>query len=435
MPDLQEHIQSAGDIIWDHCALSNAAQTRLDILSLVAEMHIFEDMFSHTMHGSAYIIDTQDVFGTFPIIGQEILYVKFNTPKLESFEKAFRVVKVAERSVEGNKQVYRLFFVSLDGYFDVCFTENRSLIGTPDHIIADVHDKMWNSFNLDSDFKGAYKPKHLFKTPSNVLRLVSPQWSPIKCIKWAEQRAVNKYGSNDWVYFETFKGIHFLSLTEHLFQDDNLFTENDNITIDGFVYDHAPTDAVDLESRYRKIHKLEYVTTSDQLSQIMNRAYGQKVYNHDLFNKKLSFEVWRKDDVFGTEIINTDDLIWADDPFFKITDDAYTTVANTYPKRHNDITEDKEVLMEKTRLSMLGKLEAQKLNVEVWGRTDLTVGNKVLIYIGNYTQRKADLIEGDDLRSTASYLITAIHHRLSPSQHKMSFQCIRESTLKPLNPL
>lgn len=442
MPAVIDKIQYAGDVIWDSCDIVNYANKSASILAMINELNIYEDMYSPTMHGEAVIVDTNNFVSEFPIIGQEIMFISFRTPSQieEQQTKAFRITKIGEKIVEGNKQIYRIFFVSLDAYLDICSSENRTIKGTADVIIKSTIDRMWNDYGLPEEILTNCKPKQFFKTPKNHLSLTSPTWSPIRCVNWATKRALNDKNVADWVYYETLKGNYFLSLGDHLFNLDNLFSDHDNDVQGNYTYDQstsfsAPDAPPDLDRMYSRIHRIQYFVGSDQMTSIMNRHYSQKVVNHDLFFKNVHAKVHSIEDALNEEKyprMNNDSLIAApkEDRLFRIADDAYVTVANTYPYRFKGMQKDLEQDMKMSRLVALNKLNMQKIVIDVWGRSDLRIGHKLAIHLGNYSQIEQAMVEGDDYKTSGIFLITAICHRLSPTQHKMTIELCRDSTPK-----
>jgi hypothetical protein len=56
----------------------------LDVSALVADLTIYEDIFSNTMSGYIVMVDALDLINTLPLVGEELLYVELETPSLKS---------------------------------------------------------------------------------------------------------------------------------------------------------------------------------------------------------------------------------------------------------------------------------------------------------------------------------------------------------------
>jgi hypothetical protein len=67
-----------------------------------------------------------------------------------------------------------------------------------------------------------------------------------------------------------------------------------------------------------------------------------------------------------------------------------------------------------------------KLNIDMWGRTWLQVGQLIKINFGSFSQ---DSNKKDDPATSGKYIITAIHHQLAPAQHKMTCQVVSDSNI------
>mgnify|MGYP006186270135 FL=1 len=72
-------IQFAGEFILDKCELISSAGISADLSKIIAEINIFEDIFSNALTGSIIITDTNNLVDNMPIIGQEYISLKITT--------------------------------------------------------------------------------------------------------------------------------------------------------------------------------------------------------------------------------------------------------------------------------------------------------------------------------------------------------------------
>lgn len=417
---MSEYIQSAGDIFWEDCFLTNHKQKRLDMLGLVAVVNIYEDIFSYGVHGNVIIIDTHNIVNEFPIIGQEKLHLVYYTPHAssEKVDRVFKVVRITDHVMEGAKQAYKLDFVSLDAFFDVTYSENRAFKGNGEQIIKTALNNLWNWHQIYTT-EPITKPIIDSSTPINTLNFVSPQWSTVECIRWVTKYSLNKNGVADYLFYDTLKGYRFKSLTADLYPQ----TQKDI-----FVYDQGANDGLDIAYQYRKVHNLSMPAKNDKMFEITNRAYGQTNYVFDMTTSSVDISTLLRDDVLNAPKLNTHPLTNNTDKDFKFAKDH--NIMNVAV--HHGVTTpsyiDQRDRALSSRSAYLLKLEQQKIDLQVWGRNWLVVGDVVRCFFGKYDQSKETVLSGDDLRMTGKWLITAIHHQLAVSQHRMVLQLVRDSS-------
>lgn len=421
-----------GDVSWNYCLLTNSNDSAVDILGLIGEIDLFEDIFSPVMYASMTIVDTHNLINSFPIVGQEKVFMSFRTPNQREIKKAFRVVKVSPRVIQSNKQNYVLSLISFDGFIDSTYSCSRAYRGTPDQIINKVIDEMYEFSPIHE--KHDTTPQREIEEAGNQIKVVSANWSPIKLINFCVKRALNNRQIADFLYYESSQGIRFKSLTQHLFQQE---------AIDFLTYDHSRSSdpevgGFDIQNSYMKIHDLRYVDSNDILNTLMNHGFGHTTYTHNMLNKTYREESIEKEDLFNVNevpVLNTYEMFNLAEQDFKIKNSAYFTVVNKYPRMFDDVIEDNTDQTKLTRAPTLNKLELNKMNIDIWGRTTLEVGNCIYIALGKYTSGKDAAFEGNDKNSSSKYLVTAIRHRLTSLQHKMTLQCVRDSLLNPSNPV
>lgn len=413
-------IHAAGDIIWEEMYLVNYAGTELKILTMCNEINVYEDIFSHSIYGFITFIDTHNLINKFPIIGNELLVMKYRSPlEKTSVDRLFAITKISDNSVEGNKRLYNIHFISWDAYANLSATENTALSGTPNQIIKKTIDNLRTKNSLKDDFKK--KLPGVFYAEDNAtnnLKIISPGWSHFECIAYALRQSIDKDMVSDFLFFDTLSGYKFKSLR-------SLFKQE---PVDKLFYDHSqPTNPYE---SYRKIDKLNVVSSFDHMKLFMNHAHGHTVYYHDILHKKtgkMQFDIKNFTDTMnGKEMFKFNS---------KIDNDHNILISHMHPYKHNQITLDTDVYSLTTRLPWINRLEYSKLDLDIWGRTWLTVGDTVELGLGKHTQNKDAELNSKDPYTSGKYLITAIHHRLAPAQHKIVMQVVKESIVEDWKPL
>jgi len=74
-------LQFAGEFLLEECKLLTTTGAELDIKNLVTNINIFEDLFSFTVSGDILLKDTTNIVSNGPILGEERLLLKIQTPQ------------------------------------------------------------------------------------------------------------------------------------------------------------------------------------------------------------------------------------------------------------------------------------------------------------------------------------------------------------------
>ena len=426
-----EKFNQPGDIVWEDLYLLNSNGARVDILGLCPEIHIFEDIFLSSMSGWATIVDTHGIIDTFPVMGQEELHVKFHTPTMgdSTMEKKFRVMSVTDREVVGNKQVYKIHFISYNAYVDLTFIESRALLGTSDVVIEQVLQGILDKATVLSHTPNKLKLIKGTELPHNRMKFVSPGWASFKCINYAASQAISgEYYVADYLFFESRSGYTFKALSEIFKQEP----------IDNFKYDASTgyeSGKFSPEELMRKALSLKFVTNDDHMRRFMHKAYGSKTYTHDLLTKRVTIEPIyspKNGDSLKLPSMNGFECFARNAKEFNFSNNLNIQVANSHSLAHNEIIGDNNGLVTNTRDQMMARLGFTELNLEVWGRSWMEVGQLINISIGSYAERNNDTEKQESKKSSGKYLVTAVHHILAPSQHKMAIQCVKDSLIEPI---
>ena len=76
---------------------------------------IYEDLFSNYVYAEIRVIDAQNLLRHGPIIGQELVTIRFNTPGTDKRQKTFRIHKATDKVYDDTQKVqyYKLNLVSI----------------------------------------------------------------------------------------------------------------------------------------------------------------------------------------------------------------------------------------------------------------------------------------------------------------------------------
>ena len=150
----------------------NSAPDKIDIGSLVAETNIFESIYSKSLSGNLFIVDTQNIVGNLPLTGNERIEFKLYTPSSpfgynfsEETGHPMYVYKISNRAATGpRQQAYILHFCSKEMIDNELKSLTHANTNTYDFMVADI---VKNPSHLGSNKQFYYEPsiglhKHVF---------------------------------------------------------------------------------------------------------------------------------------------------------------------------------------------------------------------------------------------------------------------------------
>lgn len=415
----EDTLQRPGDVNIERLQLISTRNLAVDLDDYLVEFNLYEDMFSQGLSGSILISDHRNLVSTMPIVGEELLVVKFTTPTFPtSIEKTFRVTSVTDKQIVSGQTAHRyiLHFISHELSLDM----NAPLFKSFDGVIHDVVAEIFTDYvSLDAPLK-------ILAETKNKVKFVSPGWSAFKCINWLASKSIPAEGKAcNFLFWESNKSFYFTNL-ETLFQTKR-YTG---------VYTYAPNNVRinndrDIAREMFLTESVEIVTSIDHVKNYTNGYLSNRLIELDLMNKKYEFIDYDHTEKYSEYKHMSDSAM----PFF-----AESTLRNPlsnvrfYPK-HNKLFNDFEENINEVykdihgnRLSNMLELDNFKLNLVVPGRTDVEVGQMIYLLYPNISPRdQSDKVKDNlDPMYTGAYLITGIRHQITGIKHKMIMEVTKD---------
>lgn len=426
MSDVEkEGLGFAGDVRINNVAITTTRGFVATITPQVIGIEIYEDIFSPFITGKITIKDSQELTSIFPLIGEELVYIDVATPGLDSnytykgeyyIYKYDDVTQLAERSI-----VYVLYFCSKEAIVDI----NKKISKTYDGKISTIASKIMK----DPDGLETSKPCNIEETP-NSTKFISNFWSPVQCLNYLLENAVNDKDSPSFVFFENKFGLNFVSLGS-LISDVPIYQN--------FIWDNYSQDYTGKVSNYeRNLNRdfqriIEYTKPAmfDYMDRVRTGMYGSQMVTYDLTTKKYTHVGFTP--VFhDVEHLNKyplySDKVVARPRATLIREHKYL---NNFPG-YGDVTNTKTL---QQRLHLLTLAEAFKLHITVFGRTDYSVGQKVHVSIPKNDEVLEDETADEmlDRVYSGNYLIGALCHLITREKHTCSMELIKDSFIFDLN--
>ena len=228
----------------------------------------------------------------------------------------------------------------------------------------------------------------------------------------------------NFLFWETTKNFFFGSIEQLI---------KNNFSIGKYRY--APSGVIngtdDISEKMLLIEHLEIISSLDNLNSLDNGYFSSKMIALDIYNKTHDVTYYDHSTMFKEYNHLAADALFNNRNTFSNLDRNITI----YPKQpglYDGISEnytEKMNVIHGNRNSNLMDLNNLRLNINIYGRTDIEVGRTIEIAFPNFQPAsERDLTsENLDYRFSGNYLITSINHKINPVKHTMSMEVIRDS--------
>ena len=273
-------IKYAGEVELTKLVLISSSGVAIDLTELVITINMYESVFSHAMSGSILIGDTNNLAVNLPIIGQEYLRIKLNTPSLDDnaidySENVFVVYKIKKRQSDGQMQVLELQFTSPEMLKSNRTRISKSYTNTVDNIAEDI---LTNERYIDTK-------KDLFIEPTTgIRRVVVPNLHPYDALRRLATESISKENSSPhYMFYENNRGLHFRSLQSMYAQGiTGKYHAGEQAADEEYTGDD---ESGDLIQSMKRIVSFDMGTNNDTLANIKSGMLGSTIFSHDIYNK------------------------------------------------------------------------------------------------------------------------------------------------------
>lgn len=450
MTTLKEELKNPGDVILEKCELESITGDRWNILDILSEINIYEDIFSNGVTGNVFIVDSVNLINMAPIIGQEIIRIKFKTPVIDPVpiqELTFQIYKISSRIKKNDRtQGYVLHFASLPTIRNQLTKISRTLTGQISDVILDIIDE-----DLDADLG-------TLGTTKGSFQFVIPHWSPYKTLNWLAKRAITGDANDtNYVFYETINDTdiesrngllhNFVSIGQ-LF---NQFPRSDikysfgpiNRTLDDTGKELYP----DINATYYTINEYEILEAMDNMESIERGMYASRLVQYDLVTKQITHSSFDYLENFAIhshldgkkppdpENPNTLALtIEKENPAgFKYHDfaDSHIKRIDSHDLAHTSFPtpyRDSEWALQ--RQSSMQQLKMNRLRCVVPGNSILRAGN---VFDLNLPTQGPDAGMGkEDSQLSGKYLITSLRHKIQKGSYFTAMEMAKDTFYTPI---
>ena len=268
-------VQYAGQYNLRECNLlsSTGVTARLDVN--VIEINLYENIFTQSIVGSLVVVDQNNLIANMPIVGQEFVSLKLETPgvgTIDYTDNVFCVQKISSRKgFSVGSEVYEINLISPEALRNNRTRVSKSFTGTDSEIVTKIL----------KDEKLIHTKKQIHVDETNRIRkYVAPNTRPNDFINYLTREATSKNynGSPHYLFYENIRGFNFRVL-------DSLYdqpTMGDFVAAENIVFDKQ---SIDIQKDYRRIMKHSIVTSNDTLLTTRGGMLGSKLIKYNIFHK------------------------------------------------------------------------------------------------------------------------------------------------------
>jgi murein DD-endopeptidase MepM/ murein hydrolase activator NlpD len=460
-----KQLSNPGDVSFKTVEIQSVNGEVLDIKNFIVELNIYEDIFSNALQGVLIVVDSKELLSGLPLVGDELLNLWVQTPSFgdeygESIKKTFSIYSIKNRMLNADReQMYALYFCSMEAVSDNITQVSKKYEGTTDEIA----DKLYTDYLKQKRCFGGIDnkdetPMVIADTPhEGKIAFVANMWSPFRCLNYVAQRSIGaKQKSPSFLFYETTRQFYFTSidnLIKSQLDDSSVFAEyvylqkpvnpetnlTGGITFDtskpgldkGFntVSDIRFNEQVDIlksqdQGRFASTTTIFDIMIKEATNAPHDYSYSYPdiihMENYRIENGKATFDEKSKDNMTYPANVTRSAL---SKRFFR---PVHRKVLTTSDDELLDYAPDKWLGM---RQSVLEDISGLRMHITVPGRTDAEVG-KIINFkypkVGDSADKSDPKNHWDPFLSGV-WMITAIHHKMTPVAHNMILEIAKDS--------
>lgn len=422
MASTSDKVSQAGDVNIDDVTIITSNGFAQTITPQVVGIEIYEDVFATFITGKIFVRDAQDLINLFPLVGEEVLRLKVQTPSLpdeNAYVGEFYIYKMDDKTRLGEREmVYVLHFISKEAINDL----NKHLSKAYSGKVSEIAKKL-----LTEDTALETKKATNIEETSNETKFIANFWSPVKCLQYCAETAVNANESPSYVFFENKYGFNFLSL-ETLYTGTPL---KQRFVWDNYTAEVGKTgsSSSSIETDYQRVLEFQMPEQFNYIDRLKSGMYGSEVVYYNILTKQYVHKGYvpefEKDKHLNKYPPYTDKIA--------ARPRAVMIHENTYYNNFDgfdDVTNAKTV---QKRKSLMALAEAVKITINVFGRTDYSAGQKVYLSVPKNGQISKTDPDYEDKIMSGNYLISAICHFITREKHDCTMELIKDSYMVSLN--
>lgn len=389
----------------------------LDIRPQMVELTISEDIFNNAMNGHLIISESLNLIRHFPIVGNEKLRIRFNTPTFPVVEKEFSIYKISPRLDFGaqNSTTYTLYFSS---YEMIVSNSKKISMGYKNLTVSEMATSIFRE-HLSSTASFYAAPTESKKT------YAIPYMQPFECLNWLSSRAVYKENPllANYLFYENFNGFFFVPINYSV-----LLELPSSSTY--FTFIKGGSESLSLDQQMRTIEKYDVFSTADTLQGEMDGYFASSLLLHDITFKTYTYRTYSYNrDFYKIPHLETEGVIpKINEPYSQ----AYFSNMKYFPTNSYSVddvqnNDDYERIVLNRNAQLLHF--SQQIDIVISGDSRRRIGEIIHLDITT-PEPKENIDDFGDPYLSGKYLITRIDHMINKREYKMKLRCSRDANAR-----
>ena len=416
--DSAQKLRFAGDVSIDKVQVVTSSGFYQDITAQVINIEYFENIVSPFISGCLTVRESLDLVNLFPFAGEEFVDIEVSTPTLEQskIKGRFYIHKLSERELIGDRNVvYRLHFISVEAVVDMNKKISKVYTGNVAEMVKQLLTDKVNGLQTEKQVN--------IESTIRDTKFIANYWSPVQCIKYVTDYAVNKNNTPNFVFFEGRDGFNFISL-------DSLYT---NGVKQEFVYDKYSRDlqqskgasTKNVQEDYNRILDLSIPVGFNYIDRIKSGSLSSKLVSWDITRKQYNVKLYNIFERFDKQSHLNKYPLASNRAIFKTNSAIINLPRQSQVFSGFGDTSNYKSLQERKSLMMLSSQSS--IRIVVPGRTDYTAGQKVNVKLDKVEPVSKNDTDTEDKMFSGDYIISAINHYISREMHECHMELIKDS--------
>ena len=439
-------IQYAGEYIVDECLLCTVGGLELDLRDQLANINIYEDIFTNSITGSISFVDTNNLTANASIVGQEKLKLVLVTPNASDDTSRDMAINFSDQPLHVYQIKSSVNVNDRTKTFELAFTTNE--------IMRNNRIRVCQSYNgepakeiikkviRDPELLNS-KKEFYYEETTNLFQMIAPNMRPFDFINTVAKRCLSKeYDfAPTFLFYETVRGYFFRTI------DSMMDRKNPRM----IFKEVTPNDDIDNVGRnLTNILSYEIMNSTDTLLNTRAGMYNSDLLLVDVFNKSYKHYEYKYLEDFDKQIHADEFNNYGSEqaPIASKAPDQYGNLISDYPKSILHVQtierETKDGLFDPStgepndyrgtdmwlqkRRSRFTSLEAAiSLRIKVPGNTTIQAGDLIGISLKNQTGSQT----ASDPYLTGRYLVRTLKHDFKKGagkmMHEIHMDCIRDT--------
>ena len=439
-------IQYAGEYIVDECLLCTVGGLELDLRDQLANINIYEDIFTNSITGSISFVDTNNLTANASIVGQEKLKLVLVTPNASDDTSRDMAINFSDQPLHVYQIKSSINVNDRTKTFELAFTTNE--------IMRNNRIRVCQSYNgepakeiikkviRDPELLNS-KKEFYYEETTNLFQMIAPNMRPFDFINTVAKRCLSKeYDfAPTFLFYETVRGYFFRTI------DSMMDRKNPRM----IFKEVTPNDDIDNVGRnLTNILGYEIMNSTDTLLNTRAGMYNSDLLLVDVFNKSYKHYEYKYLEDFDKQIHADEFNNYGSEqaPIASKAPDQYGNLISDYPKSILHVQtierETKDGLFDPStgepndyrgtdmwlqkRRSRFTSLEAAiSLRIKVPGNTTIQAGDLIGITLKNQTGSQS----ASDPYLTGRYLVRTLKHDFKKGagkmMHEIHMDCIRDT--------